>query len=170
MLINRAYKFYCNYLKKLFPYLVFTLSLVLLEYIFLIIVSIHFVYIPDKYSIYSGYLLLDSDYYKKLDILNNYISEKESENYTVFFLSPNATLYRWPLGINKNKQDLFVHGNVGKHGYEDTIKQIENSKKPLIICNISPLTYQEFEELKEYLKENYKVIDIINGHYIYIKK
>ena len=53
--------------------------------------------IPEKYNIYKGYLALDNHFFEKLETMNQYIDKKEEEGYTIFFLSPDATLYRWPL-------------------------------------------------------------------------
>ncbi len=126
--------------------------------------------IPNKYNIYKGYLALDDHFFEKLETMNTYIEEKEKEGYEVFFLGVDATLYRWPLGINNNKKDLFMHGNVGKNGYQETIDEILNCPKPLVIYNTHRICYQEFESLKQFFKDYFVRVDIVDDHFIYEKK
>ena len=73
-------------------------------------------------------------------------------------------------GINGNKKDLFIHGNVGKNGYKDTINEILDCSKPLVIYNISHIVFQEFYELDEFFDQYFNKIDIVDHHYIYVKK
>lgn len=72
-------------------------------------------------------------------------------------------------GINGNKTDLFIHGNVGKNGYNDILKEINDCEKPLIVHSSIKFCYQEFEDLLDYLEKNYRKIDNVRDHYIYIK-
>ena len=73
-------------------------------------------------------------------------------------------------GINGNKKDLFIHGNLGKSGYEDTLKEILKCPKPLIIDHIFEISYQRYKSLDDFFEEYFTKIDVVDNHYIYIKK
>ena len=166
---QETYNYYLMHYQIMKPYIFISSFICIVGIIVLLVVSAYFPSVPEKYSVYKGYLALNDSFFLQLDTMNNYISEKEKEGYTIFFIAPDATLYRWPLGINNNKKDLFMHGNVGKTGYEDTLNEILSCPKPLVIYNSYEICWQEFESLNDFFKDYFTRIDFISNHFIYIK-
>ena len=167
---QETYNYYLILYQKLKKYIFICLFICISGIMIILVANAGFPNVPEKYSIYNGYWLLDNEYFNKLDVLNNYIAQKESEGYTTFFLGVDATLYRWPLGINNNKKDLFMHGNVGKTGYEDTLNEIISCQKPLVIYNNYEICWQEFKSLDDFFDTYFDRIGSINDHAIYVRK
>lgn len=153
------------------------------KYISLIIISFYsfialFMGINIEMSSDEIYYYNDTIFYGKkmntnlslLHDLHDYI-EKEYPNYHVYHLHVYAYLYKLFNGDTINKFDLINKGNMGYHGEEKYIKEINddciNNKCLLIIEAGIPNNSQLSNKIQNYVKVNYQFVKNIKVMDIY---
>lgn len=116
------------------------------------------------YDVYFGGIINNqNDIQKVID----YIKEQKEQNIEVKILSYKANLYNNILKVNNGKIDLPFYGNLGIDGIEGIIKEINNMKNINILITKEGIKYQESQELRDYIMNNYEQIGEIEEFYIY---
>ena len=123
--------------------------------------------ITDKNNIYFS-SNISQDLNKKIEEVTKYIREKEKEGIDVICISADGAIYMTYLHKNHSDLDLCFRGNLGYNGKENVIKKIDNLKNIEILVNQNSY-WQEVEELKRYVFENYEYIGTIQDLKIYKK-
>lgn len=102
----------------------------------------------------------------KMNQISEYIKQKESENIDVISISSDSALYMTLLNKNHKELDLCFKGNLGYNGKEEVIEKIKLLKDTEIMINQNDY-WQEIDELKKYVRENYEKIKTIGDIDIY---
>lgn len=123
--------------------------------------------ITDKENIYFS-SNMSQELNKKIEEVTKYIKEKENEGIDVICISADGAVYMTYLHKNHGELDLCFRGNLGYNGTENVIKKIENLKNTEILVNQNSY-WQEVEELRSYVFENYEYIGTIEDLKIYKK-
>ena len=74
-----------------------------------------------------------------------------------------------PMNRNNNKYDLLFNGNLGYNGKNKILEEIKGFKNTLLLKNKEDF-WQEPKEIKDYVLENYELIDEIENLNVYYKK
>ena len=109
---------------------------------------------------------------EKINNMTQYIKSKNSEGIQVLVLSYEASMYMIPLSINNGEFDLLFRGNLGYHGIENIIQKIEHMKNTefLIFTNAENCFFQESQDIRDYILENFEKKDEILEYSIYINE
>lgn len=100
----------------------------------------------------------------RITAVTDYMKESEKR---VIIVSPKASVFNLPMGINNGILDLPLKGNVGKNGKEKVLEEIKKLGDVKIILT-KYRTYQEYQEVYEYVRENYEKVDtILNWYEVY---
>lgn len=106
----------------------------------------------------------------RINLIDNYILEKEKENKEVYILDAEAAIYMIPINRYNKDYDMFLKGNIGKDGEQGQIEKIKNKnenellliKKPEFKPNWqSPLT------VIDYIRKNLEKVGDISIYDIY---
>lgn len=114
-------------------------------------------HIKDKTDSYYGAIY--SSINERINSVVEYIVQSEKD---VIIVSPEATLYNVELNINNGILDLPLKGNAGLNGKENIINEIKNLSNVKILLT-KYIYYQEYPEIHEFIKNNYKKTDEIMG-------
>ena len=120
----------------------------------------------DRYKyedVYFGTLFNDN-VEDKIANVTKYIENSEKK---VVILSPDAALYMIPLKQNNAEMDLILLGNLGKNGENSIIEKVSNLKNKIILMNREKLSYQESNNLREYVINNFEKIGEIEDLLIF---
>lgn len=95
---------------------------------------------------------------ERIEQIENYIKEKESQNVQVYILDAEAAVYNIPQERYIKDYDLFLKGNLGKDGEQGQIERIKNEANSNIIYLVKKeeydLNWQTPTKVIEYVKEN----------------
>ncbi len=106
----------------------------------------------------------------RINLIDNYILEKEKENKEVYILDAEAAIYMIPINRYNKDYDMFLKGNIGKDGEQGQIEKIKNKnenellliRKPEVKPNWqSPLT------VIDYIRKNLEKVGDISIYDIY---
>lgn len=114
--------------------------------------------IQDHNNPYYG-AIYDSKINNSIDYMCEYIKNSSKK---VIIVSPKSSIFNIPLGINNGILDLPLKGNVGINGSEKIIQEINKQKNVKFVIIKRPCA-QEYKEVHEYIKQNYKKTDTIMG-------
>ena len=112
--------------------------------------------ITDKENIYFS-SNMSEELNEKIQKVAEYIQEKEKEGIDVICISADSPIYMTYLHKNHQELDLCFQGNLGYHGKENTLEKIQALKNTEILMN-QEIYWQEFEDLRIYVIENYENI------------
>lgn len=88
----------------------------------------------------------------------------------VIILSTDAALYNIPIKYSNGYFDLLNYGNTGKETEEDVINRIKNSTNIIyVLSKDNKASWQEMEQMKDYVRRNLKKIGEIEDLEIYEK-
>lgn len=100
---------------------------------------------------------------KIINNVDNYIIYCDKK---VVIVSPDATFYNIRLNINNGILDIPVKGNVGINGKEKIINEIKNTKDAKFLI-MNRRYYQEYQEVYDYIRNNYKHTDNVGVFQVY---
>ena len=115
----------------------------------------HFSYIPISEGLKS-----------QIQLVDQYIEESEEE---VYILDATASVYQIPINQYNKNYDMFLKGNLGKEGEKGIIEELkkkENSKVLIMKEGLSR-NWQNPEEVRKYIQENWKKTDEIACFEVY---
>lgn len=121
--------------------------------------------ITDKENIYFSSNISEG-LNNKLEEVTEYINQKEKEGIDVICISADSPLYMTFLHKNHGEFDLCFIGNLGYNGKEKIIDEVKKLKNTEILINDNDY-WQEVEELKYFVRENYENIGNIQDLKIY---
>lgn len=128
--------------------------------------------IKEKDSIFLGALYVKEEQ-EAIEKITNYIKNSKEK---VVVLCPEAGIYNMPLGIDNGILDLPTQGNVGKNGAKKIIEILSNLEETKILMSREKIYWQEYDEVRKYVIENFEKIDEIDvkalkyNVYIFSKK
>lgn len=117
---------------------------------------------------YFGAVVSD-DLYKNIEVITNYIKEKEAEGKDVIIFSPKAALYMVPLKQSNGFYDLPFNGNIGNLDEDDIIKDLIKKEDTLILItnDENNLLWQENKKVVNLIKEKFKYVEDIEEFSVY---
>lgn len=122
-------------------------------------------YLTENLSIYANFGVSEEVMNYINDVIE-YILEKESQGYSVYVVSADASYYMAALGRNQYKYDLNLYGSLGYNGEEVLINETKNLKNALILKDEN-LMHQEPIKFDNFIKETYTVVDKIGSLIVY---
>ena len=120
----------------------------------------------NSFDVYYGGIITNQS---EIQNVTNYIQDQKQNNVQVIILSYKANLYNNILQINNGKADLPFYGNLGAEGIEGLIEEINNMENTNILIDKEEIKYQESQELRDYIMNNFERIGEIEEFYIYRK-
>lgn len=138
--------------KKTIEYILITIGL-----LYIIIITVFNIknwitnHIKDKDDPYYG-AIYNENADNVISDINKYMSNSDKK---VVIVSPEAMIYNMRLKINNGILDYPVKGNVGINGQEKIINEIKNMKDSKFFI-MKEKYYQEYQEVYDYIKSNYK--------------
>lgn len=108
-------------------------------------------HIKDKDDPYYG-AIYNENADNVISDINKYMNNSDKK---VVIVSPEAMIYNMRLKINNGILDYPVKGNVGINGQEKIINEIKNMKDSKFFI-MKEKYYQEYQEVYDYIKNNYK--------------
>ena len=122
----------------------------------------------DTQTLMNGYKYITMSEYtkKKIEIVDSFIL---SQNKPVYILDAEAVLYRIPINQYYKDYDMFLKGNLGKDGEEGQIQKLEADDNKIILIRKDTIkrNWQNPEEVRKYVKENYTKVGSISIFDIY---
>lgn len=122
----------------------------------------------DTQTLMNGYKYITMSEYtkKKIEIVDNFIL---SQNKPIYILDAEALLYRIPINQYYKDYDMFLKGNLGKDGEKGQIQKLEADYNKIILIRKDTIkrNWQNPEEVRNYVKENYTKIGSISIFDIY---
>ena len=109
--------------------------------------------------------------YNEIKVVTQYIKEQEEKGVQVFVIDIDAVLLMIPLE-KQTKYDMLLNGNLGLAGQQGIIDKIEQEPEGTIFL-VSPSisgNKQSTEEIKNYIKENYKCIGSVYAYGAFVKE
>ena len=104
----------------------------------------------------------------KINKISKYIYNSDKK---VVIMSPEAELVYFRMKIKSNGiLDLPLQGNLGKNGKEKIINQISNYNDIYFLMTKEKFSYQEMEEVRKFVIDNYNQIGEIENYNIYYIK
>ncbi|MBR3697719.1 MAG: hypothetical protein IKM97_05640 [Clostridia bacterium] len=121
--------------------------------------------IVDKESIYYS-SNISLNLYKQLEDVTDYIKQKEEEGIGIICITADGPLYMTYLKKNNGDFDLCFNGNLGYNGKKNIINKIQTLENTQILMNKN-IYWQEVDELRFFVIENFKKVGNINDLMIY---
>lgn len=122
----------------------------------------------DTQTLMNGYKYITMSEYtkKKIEIVDSFIL---SQNKPVYILDAEAVLYRIPINQYYKDYDMFLKGNLGKDGEKGQIQKLEADDNKIILIRKDTIkrNWQNPEEVRNYVKENYTKVGSISIFDIY---
>lgn len=122
----------------------------------------------DTQTLMNGYKYITMSEYtkKKIEIVDSFIL---SQNKPVYILDAEAVLFRIPINQYYKDYDMFLKGNLGKDGEEGQIQKLEADDNKIILIRKDTIkrNWQNPEEVRKYVKENYTKVGSISIFDIY---
>ena len=127
----------------------------------------------EKSGIFKG-AIFEDELKENIKNVDNYLIEKQKEGKNIVVVSIYAMLYTLDLNIDNYYFDMPLRGNFGKDGTTGMIEKLKKLDQNTIILienteKTKHTIYQFPEELKEYVKQNYKYIEQIENFDVYLK-
>lgn len=107
---------------------------------------------------------------QRIEILDNYILEKEKEGKKVYILDAEAAIHMIPINRYNKDYDMFLKGNIGKDGEEGQIEKIKQRKENeiyLIRKSNIQTNWQTPLEIIQYIRNNLNQIEEIEIYEAY---
>lgn len=106
---------------------------------------------------------------KRINVIDNYIEEKQKEGKKVYVLDVEACIYMIPLNRYNKDYDLFTKGNLGAKGEDGIIDRIKNEENAIYLVKKDNINWQNPENVRKYIMNNLNHIGNISIFYIYEK-
>lgn len=118
----------------------------------------------NNFEPYFGGIMINQN---EVQNVANYIMKQKEKNIEVIIISYKASLYNNILKINNGGFDLPFYGNLGVEGIEGLINKLDMMKNTNVLITKDEIKYQESQELRDYVINNFEKIGEIEEFYIY---
>lgn len=109
-------------------------------------------------------IIFDEETKMKINNVTKYIEESEKK---IIVVSGDASLYMIPLKQNNGYFDEPLVGNFGKDGEDGVIKRILELDSTIILISEEKKNWQESDKVRNYIKNNFEYIGMIEDLQIY---
>ncbi|MBR3281082.1 MAG: glycosyltransferase family 39 protein [Clostridia bacterium] len=134
------------------------------------IATLRVVSAPSEYEFYEAAKGIDVDYFDCWKQIKNYIDKSEGEGKNVILAYENASMVLLPFNTNNKYFDTLLTGNFGYGGEQKVIEKIQNIENVKIILGIGFASkHQTCHKIKQFVQDNYKLVDYICGMPVYEK-
>lgn len=89
-----------------------------------------------------------------IQIVDDYILEKQSEGKKVYILDSTAGIYYIPLNQYNKDYDMFLKGNLGSKGEDGIIERIDTEENAIYLLKKSGLNWQNPGDVRNYIIDN----------------
>ena len=89
-----------------------------------------------------------------IQIVDDYILEKQSEGKKVYILDSTAGIYYIPLNQYNKDYDMFLKGNLGGKGEDGIIERIDTEENAIYLLKKSGLNWQNPGDVRNYIIDN----------------
>ena len=116
-------------------------------------------------------ILIDKDFANRINILGEYLLEKEEEGKTVYILDSMSAICTIPIDRYYKNYDMFNLGNFGGRGEDGIIEDLKNTDNLLVLIRKDgiPKNWQHPYKITDYAIENFEKIDEIDIYDVYEK-
>lgn len=117
---------------------------------------------------------LDNNIKRNIEIINDYIIEKQKEGKNIVIISTYSMLYTLENNIDNYYFDMPLRGNLGKNGVQKMIDKINNypAETIFLVENEERSAYKIYQyqgELRDYVEENYSFVQELENYDVYEK-
>ena len=163
-------------LKDLFTEARFSFLIVFVILLIVIVRNYSVLYLNiDNYHHYEdssspyNHLYIDNDLYNRYKELVKFIVDNEQNGDNVIILSYEAALPMIELKKSNGKYDMFLSGNLGYNGIQNSIDEIKNQKNTLylILANEEDLFFQDPLEVRNYIINNLHYYGTYSNYVVY---
>lgn len=147
------------------------LMIILLRIIANFITDYKYIKFYNNYNSPFNFTFIAKENIEKLDVLKNYIQEKNSKGIDVIIISYDSAFPMVELKQNHGVYDLLFNGNLGYNGKEKIKEDILNRENTefLIVTDKEDLFEQEPPEIREFIIDNLNFKDKICNYSVYSK-
>ena len=126
------------------------------------------VQIIDKNNSFYG-AKIDKEKLKEIDEVTKYINNKKQQGKDIKIFSSTALLYSLNIEIDNWYFDMPLIGNMGKNGESKAISKIQTLENTLMLMENENYksNYQFMNNVRQYVKNNYKKIDELYSYDVY---
>ena len=116
-------------------------------------------------------ILIDNDLANRINIVGEYLLEKEKEGKTVYILDSMSAIFTIPMDRYYKNYDIFDIGNFGGKGEDGIIEDLKNTDNLLVLIRKDgiPKNWQHPYKITDYAIENFEKIDEIDIYDVYEK-
>ena len=116
-------------------------------------------------------ILIDNDLANRINIVGEYLLEKEKEGKTVYILDSMSAIFTIPMDRYYKNYDMFNLGNFGGRGEDGIIEDLKNTDNLLVLIRKDslPKNWQHPYKVTDYAIENFEKIDEIDIYDVYEK-
>lgn len=161
-----------NINKKKFIYKTITIIISILLFALISTISINNLYKyikieKNKTIEHFKYINISEHLQKRINEINKYILEQESNGNIVYILDAEAVVYMIPINKYNKNYDMFLKGNLGVNGEEKIIEHIKNKKENEIFLIKNQKLALNWQTPKNILQEVRKELELVGGINIY---
>lgn len=122
----------------------------------------------NQFECYKG-IRISTSLSKNIHSIDEFIQNQTKK---VYILDAEAAIYKIPLGLYDKDYDMFLKGNLGKDAEQGQIEKIDKQENALFLLknDVVSRNWQNPEQVRKYLKQNYKKIGEIEYFDIYEKR
>ena len=147
------------------------LMIILLRIIANFITDYKYIKFYNTYNSPFNFTFIVKENIEKLDVLKNYIQEKNSKGIDVIIISYDSAFPMVELKQNHGVYDLLFNGNLGYNGKEKIKEDILNRENAefLVVTDKEDLFEQEPPEIREFIIDNLNFKSKICNYSVYSK-
>ena len=125
-----------------------------------------------NFSNKKHYKYISSNMENNIEQIDNYILEQNELGKKVYILDATACVYMIPIDKYNKNYDLFLKGNLGAKGEKGQIENLEKEENivVLIMNDNNKRNWQNPEQVRKYIKDNWVKKGEIEQFYIYEKE
>ena len=125
-----------------------------------------------NFSNKKHYKYISSNMENNIEQIDNYILEQNELGKKVYILDATACVYMIPIDKYNKNYDLFLKGNLGAEGEKGQIENLEKEENivVLIMNDNNKRNWQNPEQVRKYIKDNWVKKGEIEQFYIYEKE
>lgn len=112
---------------------------------------------------------MEEAYGNMLDVVDQYVLEKEKEGYHVRIASYASAFFTIPLDRYEKNWDMLLVGNLGFSTVEDLLETEHDNYLYLVQKDEQKLNMQDHQELIQYIKDHYEYYDEVLSFDVYKK-
>lgn len=106
-----------------------------------------------------------------INMIGSFILQKEKQGRKVYILDAIAAMYMIPIDRYNKDYDMFLKGNIGSKGEEGQIEKLNQEENVLVLIKKEGegRNWQNPEEVRKYIIENWNKVDEIEAFDVYEK-